>query len=243
MAPPAAGSPAHLALRHEHCGHILVLYIASRGDFILVGDLMKSLSLPQYSADGHKITELARDYSANWMTAIAFLDDDTFLGAENHCNLFTARKRADAATDDERKTLETVGEFHLGEFVNRFRRGSISMQVAENDDARLPTLLVRLGERHARRDRGDAPPGDLRAAGQAAGVPSKVVKGVARLLARRRRAFCNDRKKVEMRGFIDGDLIEAFAELPPAQKAEVAAEVGDGVDELTKLVEELTRLH
>ena len=32
--------------------------------------------------------------------AIAFLDDDTFLGAENHCNLFTARKRADAATDD-----------------------------------------------------------------------------------------------------------------------------------------------
>ena len=57
------------------------------------------------------------------------------------------------------------------------------------------------------------------------------------------RAFCNDRKKVEMRGFIDGDLIEAFAELPPAQKAEVAAEVGDGVDELTKLVEELTRLH
>ena len=46
-APPAAGSPAHLALRHEHCGHILVLYIASRGDFILVGDLMKSLSLYQ----------------------------------------------------------------------------------------------------------------------------------------------------------------------------------------------------
>ena len=241
-APPAAGSPAHLALRHEHCGHILVLYIASRGDFILVGDLMKSLSLLQYSADGHKITELARDYSANWMTAIAFLDDDTFLGAENHCNLFTARKRADAATDDERKTLETVGEFHLGEFVNRFRRGSISMQVAENGAAPLPTLLY--GSVNGTLGVIAALPEELfERLGKLQASLAKVVKGVGGFSHADWRAFCNDRKKVEMRGFIDGDLIEAFAELPPAQKAEVAAEVGDGVDELTKLVEELTRLH
>ena len=39
----------------------------------------KAANAPQLSRsvdlDGHKITELARDYSANWMTAIAFLDD------------------------------------------------------------------------------------------------------------------------------------------------------------------------
>ena len=35
-----------------------------------------------------------------------------------------------AANDDERQRLEMVGEFHLGEFVNRIRRGSLTMQVS-----------------------------------------------------------------------------------------------------------------
>ena len=36
-----------MQLRHEHCGHILVLYIHVRGEFILVGDLMKSMTVLQ----------------------------------------------------------------------------------------------------------------------------------------------------------------------------------------------------
>lgn len=51
------------------------------------------------------------------------LDDDTFIGSENSMNLFVAHKNSDAATDEERTKLEMVGEFHLGEFVNRFRHG------------------------------------------------------------------------------------------------------------------------
>ena len=35
-----------------------------------------------------------------------------------------------AVNDDERQRLEVVGEFHLGEFVNRIRRGSPTMQVS-----------------------------------------------------------------------------------------------------------------
>jgi len=33
--------------------------------------------------------EIARDFNPNWMTAVEILDDDTFIGAENHFNLFT----------------------------------------------------------------------------------------------------------------------------------------------------------
>lgn len=36
---------------------------------------------------------------------------------------------ADAATEEERARLEIQGEFHLGEFVNKFCRGSLLMQV------------------------------------------------------------------------------------------------------------------
>ena len=80
-----------------------------RGDFILVGDLMKSLSLLQCSGgvsgsagNPPAIMELARDCAANWMTSVAFLDDDTYLGSENSLNLFVAQKNADATTDEVR---------------------------------------------------------------------------------------------------------------------------------------------
>lgn len=38
----------------------------------------------------------------------------------------------DAATEEERARLEIQGEFHLGEFVNKFCRGSLLMQVSND---------------------------------------------------------------------------------------------------------------
>jgi len=80
------------------------------------------------------IEERARDYNANWMTAVEMLDDEAYIGAENSYNLFTVRKNSDAATDDERARLEVVGEYHLGEFVNRFRHGSLVMRLPDSRD-------------------------------------------------------------------------------------------------------------
>ena len=51
------------------------------------------------------------------------IDDDTYIGGENSFNLFTVLKNSDATTEEDRGRLEIVGEFHLGEFVNRFRHG------------------------------------------------------------------------------------------------------------------------
>ncbi len=65
-----------------------------------------------------------RDYNPNWMTSIEMLDEDTYIGAENAYNLFVARRNSDAPTDEDRSRLELTAEFHLGEFVNRFRHGT-----------------------------------------------------------------------------------------------------------------------
>lgn len=73
------------------------------------------------------IEERARDYNANWMSAVEILDDDTYLGAENNFNLLTVKKNSEGATDDERGRLEVVGEYYLGEFVYRFCHGSLVM--------------------------------------------------------------------------------------------------------------------
>ena len=41
-------------------------------------------------------------------------------GAEGYFNLFTVRKNTDATSDEERARLEVVGEYHLGDMVNRY---------------------------------------------------------------------------------------------------------------------------
>ncbi|KAF9599350.1 hypothetical protein IFM89_036807 [Coptis chinensis] len=88
-----------------HHGHIIALYVQTRGDFIVVGDLMKSINLLIYKEEG-AIEERARDHNANWMTAVEILDDDIYLGAENNFNIFTVRKNSEDATDEERGRLE-----------------------------------------------------------------------------------------------------------------------------------------
>mmetsp|Transcript_40860 Transcript_40860/g.132369 ORF Transcript_40860/g.132369 Transcript_40860/m.132369 type:complete len:202 (+) Transcript_40860:999-1604(+) len=201
---------------------------------------MKSITLLQWSAG--ELTELARDVNANWMTAVAFLDDDTFLGAENALNLFAARKRTDAHTEEERGRLEVVGEFHLGEFVNRFRRGSLTMQMREAGEEPLPTMLY----------------GSVNGVvGVVASLPqelymrlakvqtalARVVKGVGGLSHASWRSFVNDRKTADAHGFIDGDLIEAFLDLPPRKKEEVVAGLDMTAEQLSRVIEQLARLH
>ena len=69
---------------------------------------MRSMQLLIYRADEQLLEVRARDFKTHLMTAVAVLDDDTYLGAENSYNLFTLRKNADAASDEDRNRLEVT---------------------------------------------------------------------------------------------------------------------------------------
>jgi len=116
-----------LCMECEHIGHILALCLTTRGDFIIVGDLIKSISLLVYTTVDGEIKEISRDYRPNWMTAVSFLDDDNYIGAENSFNIFSLQRNIDASAD--RARLESTGYFHVGEFINRFRQGSLVMKM------------------------------------------------------------------------------------------------------------------
>lgn len=64
-----------------------------------------------------------------------------FLGAENNFNFFTVKKNSEAPTDDERRKLELCGQFHVGEMVNRFRKGSLVMKLPETEISTVETYL------------------------------------------------------------------------------------------------------
>lgn len=176
------------------------------------------------------------------MSAVEILDDDIYLGAENNYNLFTVRKNSDGATDEERSRLEVAGEYHLGEFVNRFRHGSLVMRLPDSEVGQIPTVIfgtvngvigVIASLPHDQYLFMDKLQSNLR----------KVIKGVGGLSHEQWRSFYNEKKTADAKNFLDGDLIESFLDLSRVKMDEVSKSMAVPVEELMKRVEELTRLH
>ena len=104
---------------------LLNLYMAVKNNYAAVGDLMQSITLLQINEEEHDLLEeVARDYTPNWMSAVEILSDEFLIGAENNFNLFTLRKNSESPIEEERSRLLSFGEYHLGEFVNRFQHGN-----------------------------------------------------------------------------------------------------------------------
>ncbi|KAM8940290.1 DNA damage-binding protein 1 [Pelodytes ibericus] len=246
---------AEKELRTEcnHYNNIMALYLKTKGDFILVGDLMRSVLLLAYKPMEGNFEEIARDFNPNWMSAVEILDDDNFLGAENAFNLFVCQKDSAATTDEERQHLQEVGLFHLGEFVNVFCHGSLVMQnLGETSPPTQGSVLF----------------GTVNGMiGLVTSVSeswynllldvqnrlNKVIKSVGKIEHSFWRSFYTERKTEPATGFIDGDLIESFLDISRPKMQEVVAnlQIDDGsgmkrettIDDLIKLVEELTRIH
>ena len=92
--------------------------------FLYMGYYEKGFAVISFTIDKFWLFQIAHDFSPNWMTACEIIDDDTFLGSENSYNLFVCQKDSGATSDEERHHLQTIGKYHLGDFVNVFRHGT-----------------------------------------------------------------------------------------------------------------------
>jgi len=103
---------------------LTALTISTRAPFILLGDLMKSVTLLRLdnAAGKTEIVEVARDYAPLWMTSVSILDDGWFLGAEDSGNIVGWRRDDNINPDESRLTM--VHEMRWGEMVNRIRLGT-----------------------------------------------------------------------------------------------------------------------
>ncbi|KPI95266.1 DNA damage-binding protein 1 [Papilio xuthus] len=248
-------SDKELRLECSHFNNIVALYMKVKGDFILVGDLMRSISLLQYKQMEGSFEEIARDYSPNWMTAVEILDDDTFLGAENSNNLFVCQKDSAATTDEERQQMGYAGQVHLGDTVNAMRRGALVAPVAPLADTAAPVhnpvllatvhgaicLVVQVSQQLFEFLR------------QLEERLTRTIKSVGKVPHAFWRSFNTDIKTEPAEGFIDGDLVETFLDLSRDMQQDTVQglQIDDGggmmrdatVDDLIKIVEDLTRIH
>ena len=105
-----------------HRSNTIVVDMAVNGNQIVVADLMRSISKLVYDKNSRTIRELAIDQNSNWMTSLSLVDDNIVIGAEVGYNLFTLSQIPNNTMDDTDQ-FEVIGEWHLGEYVNRFRKG------------------------------------------------------------------------------------------------------------------------
>lgn len=87
------------------------------------------------------LVESNRDFNSNWVTAVDFWDDNYFVVAENSYNLFVLGKQLDATVDIEKRRLETVSCYHLGEFVNKLQKGTIMHEFKEGEKIYTDALV------------------------------------------------------------------------------------------------------
>ncbi|CCJ28534.1 unnamed protein product [Pneumocystis jirovecii] len=214
----------------------LCLSLAVHGTHVIIGDLMKSVSLLAFinTENGPRLKEVAKDCNPLWMTCVAALDNDLYIGAEAEGNLSLFWK--DFNTTFEENKLQIISEIKWGELVNQIKPGTILY--SENSiiipKATFVTVDGSIGIIFTvKREY-------LEFLVNLQSNMGKIISGIGCLNHSNWRAFCNRRKKSnEPKCFIDGDFVEIFINLDDDIKQKVIDGVDGGIPLLLTVKENL----
>lgn len=221
----------------------IAVFMKRHGDLILMGDLMRSMSLFTYKPLQAHFEDVARDTQTAWLTGIEILDEEHFMGADHCYNIFICKRDLKATTEPDNGTLQQVSSFHVGDAINVFHPGSLVVQHPSESNINIKGatlfgtvdgvvgLILTIDE-------------DLfKMLESMQNVLVHHVKSVGKISHSDWRSFVSGKHVTQSSGFIDGDLVEAFLDLPRDKMLKVAEDAQLPLDELLKTVEELSRLH
>ncbi|KAK5135277.1 hypothetical protein LTR08_005380 [Meristemomyces frigidus] len=216
------------------------------GTTIAVADLMKSLSLltytPARAGAPESLTEVARHFDTLWSTAVAQVAEHTYLEADAEGNLVVLEHDVAGYSEDDRRRLRVVGDFRLGEMVNRIR--AISVQPSA-DAVVVPRAFLATVE------------GSIYLFALIAPAHQDLLMQLQLLLAERVVSlggvpFAGWRGLVRGGGgdsggqgptrFVDGEVVEGFLGLGREGQEEVCGVLGVGVEVVRGVVEGLRRV-
>lgn len=218
-------------------------------NIIGVTDLMKSMSLVEYKKGRvgmpDTLTEVARHFETLWGTALANVDEHTYLQSDAEGNLLVLQHNVTGLMDEDRRRLGVTSEMLLGEMVNRIRRvdvtptpgaivtpraflatvdGSIYLFALITQDKQ--DLLMRMQEKMA-----------------------ELVKSPGHVPFAKYRGFKNQVRDMGEQGpsrFVDGELIERFLDCSDEVQQEIVSDLekfGVDVEDVRGMVESLRRIH
>lgn len=221
----------------KHRSSTFAITIASRGNHVLVGDLMKSVTYLEVTETG--LTEIARDYVPTWMTSVGFFQDKTFIGSEAAGNLILL-EQSDSPLEENRLRLDRIGEYKIGEMVNKIVDGVI-VQPEDTSIVKPHSLFVTVD-------------GQIGILGAIQGAYTGLLLTLQTNLANVRpavgglshaayRAYsAHGLKATEPLRTVDGTLIEEFLDLTREEQETVVEGTDCSVEEVERIVEVLGRL-
>ena len=221
----------------DHYGHVIALFLRCRGDFILVGDLMRSMTLLRYDQVSNRLEMIAKDYGSIWMTAAEILSEDLFIGADDDRNLYINHR----SEEGESSKLKEVANIHLGEQVNVMRYGRLVAPEPGVQGVRPAPLLYCTVN------------GSLGAVASLTEeqyllfqrLESKMALAITPIGGLTHAAWRAPHRSVKTTaahtGFIDGDLVEQYLDLPLSEQKLLADALSISHQDLYKAVEDMAR--
>ncbi|KAI3342768.1 mono-functional DNA-alkylating methyl methanesulfonate N-term-domain-containing protein [Ustulina deusta] len=214
------------------------------GNIIAVADLMKSMSLVEFtpSADGQsaKLTEVSRHYQSFWATALCHVDGDAWLESDTQGNLMVLCRNTTSVTLEDKGRMDVTSEINLGEMVNKMRK--VTVDASDNAiiipkafvgtveggvylfgmiSPRYQDLLIRFQDKLA-----------------------NVVETTGTIEFSRYRSFRNEERESDGPfRFVDGELLERFLDLDEPQQEMICEGLGPNAEAMRNLMEELKRMH
>ncbi|EPE06323.1 uv-damaged dna-binding protein [Ophiostoma piceae UAMH 11346] len=217
-----------------------------------------------------QLVQVARNYQANWTTAVAALGgpsktgdaaedkmatDDTesgetisdkdflsWLEADAYGNLSVLSYNSQGVTAEDRRRLRVTSEMNLGEMVNRIRRVDVEPTNAETAMVHPQAFLATT--EGAVYLFGTVAPAALDLLLRLQARLETVVKGLGTTSFSSYRGFRNtERETSEPSRFLDGEMLERFLDLDEEQQQDVAQGLGPSVEDVRGRIEELRRMH
>ncbi|CAJ0931428.1 unnamed protein product, partial [Mesorhabditis belari] len=241
-----------LRLECSHFQYIQAMYIKSKGDIVLVGDLMRSMGLLSYKSVESSFEEVAKpDAQTHWMTAIEIFDADTCLGADSNFNIFTSERERNAQNAEDRQRLVESGVFYLGDAVNVFRNGSLITRhvdggVVPRHSILFGTIDGSIGAVLS------LEPEIYRFALDVEQAVANSHENVLRISLEAYRSYKGDKSSNKSFGFVDGDLVESLLDLPRERARKIVEDIRlpnqeekleNNAENVLKLIEDLSRIH
>ncbi|KAI1814653.1 mono-functional DNA-alkylating methyl methanesulfonate N-term-domain-containing protein [Poronia punctata] len=220
--------------------------LAIEGNVIAVADLMKSMSLVEFTPATDekpaKLSEIARHYQSFWATALCHVQGDEWLEADSQGNLMILRRNVGGVTLDDKRKMEVTGEINIGEMVNKIRKITVDPSA---DAIIVPKAFIGTVEGGVYLFGMIAPAyQDLLIRFQSELAGADMIKTAGGIEFSKYRSFRNEER--ESPGpfrFVDGELLERFLVLDEHQQEEICKGLGPSTEAMRNMVEELRRMH
>ncbi|ETO30080.1 hypothetical protein RFI_07039 [Reticulomyxa filosa] len=126
--------PFTLKCLHTAIGSVRALDIKTHGNLIVVGDIMHSVQMYEFSPRDNTIQEIAHAPNPSWSVCVATYDTNYVVTVDNNHNLFAYMRSANSSTNDERSSLQIIARYHIGTHINVLLKGSLVTESVSSDE-------------------------------------------------------------------------------------------------------------